>query len=210
MASSFLHQIPTIVQLACLLKPKRVLDIGKGFGKYGMLLHEYYGVDNTKTPVPEQALREQSSVQIVGVDVNRQYNFEHLAHFYTRIENADILSIYANLSDFDLVMLLDVIEHLPKDRALPMLRHFLANGASIIISTPNVYFSQDLYESPAEAHVSFWTAADFRQLGCFVDYQRIDAGSVYLLSNKKIDVRGFGRNLVKRLRRLARAVRNEL
>jgi hypothetical protein len=48
MASSFSAQIPAIVHLLKSLASKSVFDIGKGFGKYGFLIHEYLGIDNTK------------------------------------------------------------------------------------------------------------------------------------------------------------------
>ena len=43
MASSFLSQIPTIIYLISQIKPKSILDIGKGFGNIVYLIHEYYG-----------------------------------------------------------------------------------------------------------------------------------------------------------------------
>ena len=48
MASSFVSQIPVIVNLVSKLKPRKIIDIGKGFGKYGFLIHEYAGIDNQK------------------------------------------------------------------------------------------------------------------------------------------------------------------
>ena len=37
MASSFINQVPVIINLIQRLKPNKVLYIGKGFGKYGFL-----------------------------------------------------------------------------------------------------------------------------------------------------------------------------
>ena len=46
-----------------------MLDIGKGFGKYAFLTHEYCGIDNTRRPDPTRTLREQSRVAIDAVGV---------------------------------------------------------------------------------------------------------------------------------------------
>ncbi len=210
MASSFASQIPIILHVIQNLKPRTILDIGKGFGKYGMLIHEYIGVPVDRAPVPDRRLREQSNVIIRGVDINRDYNFLHLDHYYLGIDNVDILTAFASYRDFDLVLMCDIIEHLPREGALRLLRHFLDQGANIIVATPNVFFEQELYQSLAERHVSFWRARDFRSLGCDLDWQRADCGTVYLLSPRPIDIRGFGRSWVKRVRRIARCLRDEL
>ena len=41
MPTSFMQNIPDVVELMQKLKPKRILDIGIGNGKYGLLAHEY-------------------------------------------------------------------------------------------------------------------------------------------------------------------------
>ena len=51
------------------LGPHRVLDVGKGFGKYGFLIHEYVGIDSEKAPTHELALKDQSSVVMDCVDI---------------------------------------------------------------------------------------------------------------------------------------------
>jgi hypothetical protein len=58
MASSFLNQVPSIIYLVQKIRPEKILDIGKGFGKYGFLIHEYWSIDNTKKVVPTKSLKE--------------------------------------------------------------------------------------------------------------------------------------------------------
>ena len=85
MASSFSSQISTIVYLISRLKPATLLDIGKGFGKYGFLLHEYYGIDKSIRPNPTLSLRDQSNLAIDAVESNPDYLWPHLDQFYRRI-----------------------------------------------------------------------------------------------------------------------------
>jgi hypothetical protein len=207
MASSFASQIPAITHLIGSLKPKTVLDIGKGFGKYGFLIHEYTGIDNQTKLDPARTMAEQSQVRVDAVEVDPDLMLPHLSQFYTKVHFGDVLKLYPGLPKYDLIIMIDIIEHIEKEQTIPMLRHFLEQGSNVIISTPVDFFEQHLYESVFENHVSHWTLKDFKFLG-FADVQYFDSGAVYLLSAKKIDIRGFGKGFLKKLRRIARLVKN--
>ncbi len=209
MGSSFISQVPVIIDLIKQLKPLSVIDIGKGFGKYGFLIHEYYGIDNSKKINSDKNLKEQSFVQIDAVEVDADFMLPHLNHLYNHVYFADIFDIYLDLSKYDLVLMIDVIEHLEKKMALELIAHFLKQDSKIIVATPIDFFNQDLYQSEYEHHISHWTYNDFKLLG-FVDVQKNEAGAIYLISNNKLDIRGFGLGLIKKLRRIARSIRNEL
>jgi hypothetical protein len=133
----------------------------------------------------------------------------HLAQFYRKIYEGRIEGLCSQLPSYELVLMCDVIEHLEKEDGLKVVRQFLAAGSSLIISTPRDFFQQALYESPDERHLSHWSPADFHSLATWMDWQTIDAGRVYFLSSRRLDIRGFGRAPLKRLRRIARALRNE-
>jgi hypothetical protein len=74
MASSFPEQIPAIVYLLQQLqlndgRRSRMLDVGKGMGKYGFLAHEYVGMDRREAPEPLKTLAEQSRWTIDAVEI---------------------------------------------------------------------------------------------------------------------------------------------
>jgi SAM-dependent methyltransferase len=209
MASSFASQIPAITHLVGSLKPKTVLDIGKGFGKYGFLIHEYAGIDNQTKLDPSKTMAEQSQVRVEAVEVDADLMLPHLSQLYARVHFGDVLKLYPELPKYDLILMIDIIEHINKEQTLPMLRHFLEQGSNVIVSTPVDFFEQHLYESVFENHVSHWTIKDFRPLG-FTDVQYFDSGAVYLLSPGKLDIRGFGSGLLKKIRRIGRLLKNEL
>lgn len=208
MASSFAIQIPTIVYLISKIKPNKILDIGKGFGKYGFLAHEYVGIDNQKKLEPTKLMREQSQIQIDAVEADRDLLLPHLSHIYNNVFFGDILNLYSVLGIYDLVLMIDIIEHLDKAGAINLLKHLLKNGSKIIISTPIKFFEQNLYESEFENHISHWTIKDFQKMG-FADVQYVDAGAVYLLSPRKENIVGFGNGLLKKIKRIARSIKNE-
>ena len=209
MASSFSAQIPAIVHLLKTLAPKSVLDIGKGFGKYGFLIHEYLGIDNQKKVDPSSSMSRQSRVTIDAVEVDEDLMLPHLSQFYNEVFFADIFSIYKSLNHYDLILMVDVIEHLEKEKAIALLKYFVSKDSKIMVATPVDFFNQDLYESEFEHHISHWTFNDFKKIG-FADCQYFDGGAVYLLSKEKFDVRGFGNSIRKKLRRIVRCVKNEL
>ncbi len=41
MPTSHLYQISDILEIISLIRPRSVLDVGVGFGKYGLLAREY-------------------------------------------------------------------------------------------------------------------------------------------------------------------------
>lgn len=209
MASSFIEQTPAIINLVEKLKPNKILDIGKGFGKYGFLFHEYIGIDNTKKINPSISLKEQSRIEMDAVEIDPDLMLPHLSHIYNHIYFGDILDIYKQLPIYDLILMIDIIEHINKKGAVNLLQHFLKQGTNIIIATPKDFFEQHLYESEYENHVSHWSVKDFKNLG-FLNAQYFDAGVVYLVSVEKLDIRGFGNTFLKKMRRLARALKNEL
>jgi hypothetical protein len=97
----------------------------------------------------------------------------------------------------------DVIEHIAKEPALAILRHFLSQSSAIIVTTPKEFFEQHLYESDFEEHISHWKPSDFA-FSPFIDYQNCGAGRVFFLSPAKRWIRGFGNRPIARARRLAR------
>jgi SAM-dependent methyltransferase len=209
MASSFVIQIPIIIDVVKALNPKSILDIGKGFGKYGFLVHEYIGIDNTLRLSPEKSLQEQSRIVMDACEADTDLLLPHLPHLYRNLFVGDVLEKYKFFQKYDLILMIDVIEHLNKEKSIEMLRYFVSQKSRVLIATPKDFFEQHLYESEFENHISHWKVADFEKIG-FVDYQKIDSGMLYLLSADKIDIRGFGDSFIKKLRRIGRALRNEL
>lgn len=208
MASSFSSQIPAIIDLVQRMNPQSVLDIGKGFGKYGFLIHEYIGIDSKKRLNPKMSMAEQSRIKVDAIEVDESLLLPHLSNIYQNIFIGDVFDLYQKLDAYDLILMIDVIEHLDKEKALQMLKFYLSKNSTIIVATPIDFFEQHLYESSFEDHISHWTIKDFQKLG-HVDCQFFSAGAVYLLSNEKKNIRGFGSAFVKKLRRVARAIKNE-
>jgi 2-polyprenyl-3-methyl-5-hydroxy-6-metoxy-1,4-benzoquinol methylase len=135
-----------------------VLDIGPGHGKYATLLREYLNH-------PPQ--------RIDAVEAHRPYiTAHHLWALYDEVRGLNALDLDAeDLAPYDLVMMIDVIEHMDKAAALALLDRI---RGWVIICTPEAFFATDPGLPATEEHVSHWTPEDFTVL------PRLEHHSVYL------------------------------
>ncbi|MEZ4699764.1 MAG: class I SAM-dependent methyltransferase [Rhodothermales bacterium] len=108
-------------------QPLRVLDAGTGFGQYAHFI-----------------VRTFPEAHVLAVDVKRDY-LANLRRFIDQTRYADrVETAYEDLTDlkaegsFDLILCVDVMEHIEEDRAV--FRHFarvLAPGGYVLINTPS-------------------------------------------------------------------------
>ena len=167
MPSSNLAVAPLILHLVWQVRPLdrpiRVLDVGPGHGKYGVLVREY--VD--------------PGAEVWAVEAWEPYVDDfRLRGIYDRVVVADVLSALTGDQDVveafaaaDVVLLIDVIEHLPKNRALQLLDMI---PGWVIVCTPRDFFPNPADLPHTEAHISHWTADDFP--ADRLDY--VDAGAL--------------------------------
>ncbi len=129
--------------------PLSVLDVGPGWGKYERLLREYASPD----------------LYMAAVEAWAPYVERHdLAARYDFLIVGDVLDQPAEvLARFDLVLMVDVIEHLPKGPALDLLDRI---PGWVVICTPRDFFTQHP-DPPTEAHVSHWALAEFEAMPRF-------------------------------------------
>lgn len=122
---------------------KRILDVGPGRGKYAVLLREY--VD----PL----------LIIDAVEAEQRYITPRLRAIYDSVYWEDVTLMGKRLDNYDLVLMVDVIEHIDKEIALELLNRI---PGWIVICTPQEWFQNPEHEEfPFEEHRSLWTAADF-------------------------------------------------
>lgn len=145
MPSSNLALAPTVIHLVHLARPHRkVLDVGPGLGKYGLLLREY--------------LNDPPRI-IDAVEVESSYVTRRLRAVYDNVFVADVLTMPRDaLAEYDVVLMVDVIEHLEKDAGLELLGRI---PGRVVICTPAEFFSNGPGLPPSEEHRSLWSAADF-------------------------------------------------
>jgi hypothetical protein len=164
MPSSALAVVPTVLNHMVALNPASILDIGAGFGKYGVLFREY---------CPKHPM-------MVGVEAWEPYVVDHrLRGIYDVLMIRDVLEMSeSDLNWTEAVFMGDVIEHLDKDAAVDLLARI---HKPIVINTPEHFFHNGDNLPWTETHRSHWTLDDFRATGRVAREETVFAGLVVTL-----------------------------
>jgi hypothetical protein len=160
MPTSNLRQVSGIVEMIVAADPQSMLDVGVGFGKYGVLAREYLEL------LDGHALYDDRSRRIDGIEIFPDYLTDLHHAVYDRIMEGDAVEILPTLpnADYDLILLVDVLEHFPTQVGSVVLEECLRVGRNLIVSTPLHFFTQEGYGNPHEQHRSFWTKGDLLAL----------------------------------------------
>jgi len=145
---------------------EHVLDVGPGWGKYAVLLREYL---NTKPR------------RVDAVELHEPYVDAHrLRVLYDDVLVGDVLDLTdEQLAAYDLVLMVDVIEHLNKQPALDLLARI---PGRVVACTPVTFFSNGPGLPESETHRSHWTIADFAGTGRLERHEQQHGGLVVRLA----------------------------
>ena len=146
-----------IAQLVRRVQPRSVLDIGVGFGKFGVIFREYLDI------LPGRYDKEDWLTRIDGVEVHTPYLTALHEYIYDNIYETDIWK-FDWPQDYDLVFMGDVIEHFEKSDAVELLKTLRTK--LVLISTPTgVDKNGSTYKGNCyEEHKHIWTMDEFLKL----------------------------------------------
>ena len=157
MPGSMPYNVSRIVQLARTLTPRSILDVGCGFGKYGVLFREALDI------IHGRYHKRDWKIRIDAVEVFSPYlNVIH-EYIYDDIYHCDIREFDWD-KEYDLVFMGDVIEHFTKEEGLQILDSFFAKH--VLLSTPD-HFSEapnTYMDNVNEEHRYVWKPEDFKDL----------------------------------------------
>lgn len=169
--TSQLNQLPQIIELIVFTNPEKMLDIGAGFGKYGFLSREYLELWDDKRRYSNWTNRSNWTKRIDGIEVFKEYLTPVHNFIYDNIYVGNALDILSNIGIvYDLILLIDVLEHFNYSEGLKLLEICKDNGRNILISTPKDIGSQEIVvRNPYETHRCQWKKEDLFILGdqCF-------------------------------------------
>lgn len=148
--------IPAVLYKVMEFKPKTVLDVGSGFGKWGCLITEYLKYWCEIVPSIDAVEAHQPYI-----DYSPSYGKPDPASgFYDIVYNINVKDLPLHLlADYDLVLLIDVIEHLDKEVGKSFLDSIKNH---YIVSTPGYWNPQQaVFGNEFERHISKWGVDDF-------------------------------------------------
>ena len=183
MPTSDYHQIPDVLHIVQVCDPRTILDVGVGFGKWGILCREVLEIYNGRVP-SDVWVRT-----IDGSEIHEPYRNElwELAYDHVHIGNA--LEVLNSLQHYDLILCCDVIEHFEKADGLRLLRKLTEHGNVVVVTSPRGYQPQGpIYGNPFERHQSGWGLEDFHD---FIHlYKEIGFTFMVVLAADENDLRG--------------------
>jgi hypothetical protein len=135
--------IPHILDIVVDENPGSVLDVGAGYGKYGVLVKEYT-----------------SARRVDGVDIDAP---RHRAYDHFYLGDARDLNrvLPTDIPRYDLALFLEVIEHLEKAEGWNVLELLTRRARRVIVSTPLGFRKQSIPGLPYETHLSGWYPWEF-------------------------------------------------
>jgi len=159
MPSSHCFQISKIVDRIMQLNPQSVLDVGAGFGKYGVLCREYLEYWG-----PNAELNWKRKID--AVEVFPDYITPLHRYVYDNIYQQNVLDIIYKLKDYDLVLFIDILEHFSKIDGEYLIKMLVLNNEGLLISTPRHWSEQDaVFGNEYERHKTLWTDNELRVFG---------------------------------------------
>lgn len=150
-------QIPRIVDVIARERPRSVLDVGAGYGKYGVLAREY---------------ADPRRVDAVDANPPRYPVYDHV--YQGDIRELDRL-LPPDVPEYDLALFIDVIEHFDKEDAWRVLDALTRRAHRVLITTPLGFRPQEIPGMPFETHRSGWYPWDFSRR-CMVHRWQIFPG----------------------------------
>lgn len=155
-----------------------VLDVGIGFGKFGFLLREHLDVRKRRY------FRHEWKARIDGIEVYSDYLTVLHSFVYDNIYVGDIRELLETLPQYDVIVLADVIEHMPYEDGVRVLKSLFNDHCrkGMVVSYPSVIGSDwKNWDNPHERHHHIWTVDQFRQLPIVAKVVPNSTQIVYLL-----------------------------
>jgi hypothetical protein len=177
MPTSHPYQLNQILEVVIKTKPKAILDIGTGFGKYGVLFREYLEYWSGSEDY------ERWTHVIDGIEVHEKYLTPLHSFIYDRIYTGEATKVIANIGKrYDLITLIDVIEHLSEEDGSALITQCLDISNNLLISTPKIMAEQsDAFDNPHETHVFQWTKEHFSRISGSIQIDPENDSLIFLI-----------------------------
>lgn len=158
MGVSDASNVPFVAAELQRLNPQSILEIGVGFGKWGVIAREC--LDAWKGHYH----RAQWQVRIEGIEIFEGYRNPIWAAAYDHVHIGDALTLVKTLGHFDVALICDVIEHMEKPTGRELLNRLLNCCDTVILTTPLSFWpQQEQHGNAHEKHLSLGEPEDFQE-----------------------------------------------
>lgn len=194
MPSSYPDMIPVVVDLIWRLKPKVVLDLGCGYGKYGALFREYLGLryrdqHSNKRDQGDYDRLKMGSIRIDAVEGWAPYigRLHDVVYDHVYIQNIVDFCQKAWPVKYDFVLLCGVLEHFEKTQGKAVLETAAQRASmGVFVSLPYKSAEQGAeFGNTLEVHRSHWGIRDLRTLAPFVRVGRKGGSLIAFLTSQE-------------------------
>jgi len=129
------QQIPFYIEAMLDVSPHKILDVGIGFGRWGMLIREFCA----------QAKNGDAPVQVIGIETQRTEVVEHAGLFYDQIHLGNALDVLkGNDERWDLVIFNEVLREWSTDATEEALGKALNVSDYVLVSSSALNGSRTL------------------------------------------------------------------
>lgn len=130
--------IPVLINYLKKREPfKSVLDVGVGYGKYGFLIREYFETHLGRFKKGDFEIRVDGVEPFKEMITFQQQIYDNI--FFKTIEQLEI-----SQGVYDIILWIDILEHLPKEEAIFHFNRLKKHGKEHIIATPKTFIKQKL------------------------------------------------------------------
>lgn len=160
MPTSSCRNIGVIVDTITRLNPNKILDIGPGFGKFGVLCREYLELLDGRNEYKSWT-RKVDCIEIFSEYLTDLHRF-----VYDNIYVGNASEIIGTLDQYDLILIIDVLEHFEKENGILFVNKCLNKSKNVLISIPkNISEQSDAFGNEFEIHKSKWSKNELKNLG---------------------------------------------
>lgn len=149
-----------VANLLVMTDPKTVLDVGVGFGNYGIIARAYLDVWRGRM------FKEKWQTIIDGIEYYKEFKTPIYDFIYDHLFWGDVFELLPKLPKYQAVILMHIVEHLEKPQALKLITMAKSHCTKrIIIGTPSQFFNTGCPDHPKEQHRCLFTPLEFKNSG---------------------------------------------
>jgi 2-polyprenyl-3-methyl-5-hydroxy-6-metoxy-1,4-benzoquinol methylase len=159
MPMSNYHIIPEVISRLITLQPTSILDIGTGWGTFGFLSREYSDIRWNRFK------KEEWKVRIDGIEICEKYITDVHKLVYNNIYIGNCCNILKTLQQYEMILFIDVIEHMPHEVGLAMIEEIKKHCMHAIITTPLAFKRQVVDYNKYEKHITTFSIDELLKYG---------------------------------------------